>query len=136
MLNENARAWVEALRSGDYTQTKRMLHRLSKERGSSFCCLGVACKLYIDSVGGEWYPHQDAWNEQAKFTDDEGASADSDLTLAVMDWLGLTNSDGAYCDADGKNSTLVGLNDDYDNFTFSQIADVIESEPKGLFNVE
>ena len=135
-LNENAKAWVAALRSGDYTQTKKMLHRVTKENENSFCCLGVACDLYKNSVGGGWYLEQaDAWNEQAKFKDDEGSSADSDLTLAVMDWLGIANSEGSYYVAFNKGSTLTRLNDE-ENFTFAQIADVIESQPEGLFRTE
>ena len=130
-LNENAKAWVAALRSGDYTQTKKMLHRVTPENVPSFCCLGVACKLYIDSVGGNWDTiRRGAWNEQVRFTDNEGASADSDLTPAVMDWLGLADSEGAYC-----VGTLVSLNDNLD-FTFDQIADAIESQPEGLFRTE
>ena len=77
----------------------------------------------------------DADGKQGRFIDDTGSSADYDLTPAVMDWLGLTNSEGAYCDANGKNCTLVRLNDKED-FTFSQIADVIESQPEGLFHTE
>ena len=133
MLNENAKVWVAALRSGDYTQTKQMLHRVTQDK-ASFCCLGVACELYRDSVGGEWVAvGNPEWNEQAKFMDDEGGLSDSDLTLAVMDWLGLVNSEGTFYDAEGVRFTLVGLNDQA-NRTFAQIADVIESKPKGLFN--
>ena len=130
-LNENAKAWVAALRSGEYTQTKKMLHRVTQENENSFCCLGVACDLYRNSVGGDWdMIRQDACIEQARFTDNKGASADSDLTPAVMDWLGLADSEGAYC-----VGTLVSLNDNLD-FTFDQIADAIESQPEGLFRTE
>ena len=130
MLNPNAQAWVDALRSGEYTQTKKMLCRVTQENAPSFCCLGVACDLYKNSVGGDWNLHQEAWNEQYSFTDDEGVLATSNLTPAVMAWLGLANSEGAY-----RVGTLVRLNDHKD-FTFAKIADVIESEPKGLFNAE
>lgn len=36
------RAWVEALESGNYSQTKETL---VSRKGDSFCCLGVQCKL-------------------------------------------------------------------------------------------
>ena len=119
-LNENAKAWVAALRSGDYTQTQKMLRRVTKENGTSFCCLGVACDLYRNTVGGNW---------------DTIVLADSELTPAVMDWLGLEDSIGTYYNANGNNFTLVGLNDN-EYFTFAQIADVIKSQPKGLFHTE
>lgn len=40
--------WVEALRSGEYQQTKEYLH---SEGG--YCCLGVACEL----TGTQWIPY-------------------------------------------------------------------------------
>ena len=46
-MNEKAKAWLAALRSGNYEQTMNLLH---DSRG--FCCLGVAC----DVIGGP-----DAW---------------------------------------------------------------------------
>ena len=135
-LNENAQAWVAALRSGAYTKTKDMLHRVSEEGKSSFCNLGVGCDLYTKFVGGKWGTiRYDVWADNVKFTDDEGVLSDSDLTPAVMDWLGLTNSQGAYCDVNGKDCTLVKLNDK-DNLTFAEIADAIESQPEGLFRTE
>lgn len=41
MLNENAKKWVQALRSGEYKQGKDALRDNDK-----FCCLGVACEVY------------------------------------------------------------------------------------------
>lgn len=46
---ENIRKWVAALRSGEYSQTKKVLR---DDHG--FCCLGVACDVYAKEYGLEW----------------------------------------------------------------------------------
>ena len=61
-MTENQKLWVEALRSGKYLQGKE---RLVQKDGPNitYCCLGVACKLYeeatkeqlpLDSCGQYW----------------------------------------------------------------------------------
>ena len=42
VLREEFTKWTNALRSGEFKQTK---NRLQDENG--YCCLGVACKLFI-----------------------------------------------------------------------------------------
>jgi len=37
------RQWIAALRSGEYEQTRDKLHD-----AEGFCCLGVACDLFVD----------------------------------------------------------------------------------------
>ena len=105
MLNDFAKKWVEALRSGKYAQTKRQL-----AYGESYCCLGVACELAIDSGIISSYE-----------------STDNGLPEEVQNALGLRFSIGVY----GKNTSLAGINDK--GATFNEIADIIESEPGGLF---
>jgi hypothetical protein len=46
---EIKRKWVEALRSGEYRQSRSLLRR-----GNAFCCLGVLCDLVANQVDGEW----------------------------------------------------------------------------------
>ena len=49
-MNDNATAWVDALRSGGYAQGIGSLKFDGK-----FCCLGVACDLFMKSEGrGVW----------------------------------------------------------------------------------
>lgn len=45
-LGPRQKAWIEALKSGKYSQCIRVLH-IENE----YCCLGVACEL---SEIGEW----------------------------------------------------------------------------------
>jgi hypothetical protein len=105
--------WLSALRSGDYQQTQRYLH---KEDG--FCCLGVLCDLY----GKE---HNVEWNLAVAEDEDRNYYRFQDylasLPLSVMEWAGV-ESPNAYI---GSGSlTLWELNDS--GSTFNEIADLIE----------
>lgn len=107
---EHRRLWVEALRSGKYQQAK---NRLRVANG--FCCLGVACDI---SGLGEWsgsgfYLYED----------------DKLLPIEVRNWLGLSGCMGGYGQGD-KRAYLSDQNDE--GMSFSEIADIIESEPEGL----
>lgn len=108
MLNENAKKWVAALRSGEYKQCKNRLAHAGR-----FCCLGVACDISPTP--------RKIWGQQGT------------LPTSVMCWLNIRHAQGAWPDEHGVNNhSLAGLND-WDGKTFEEIADVIESEPEGLF---
>lgn len=113
MLNENAKKWVAALRSGEYKQAKQYLRR-----GNSYCCLGVLCDLYAKDRLVQWNGN----------TFD---NRDQDLSSNVCAWVGLRDRDGAYMTKSGVEISLTNRNDTGN--TFSEIADIIESEPEGLF---
>lgn len=121
-LNENAKKWVAALRSGEFKQGKYVLHQVDTD---SYCCLGVGCKVAMaNGVQLETGTIQ----IDGKY---EGVATRFDcehtfLPKSVKDWLGLTSSVG--CSHAGY---LTELNDS--GKTFSKIADLIESEPPGLF---
>jgi len=114
LLNENVKLWVEALRSGEYEQGKDCL-----SNGDEFCCLGVACDLYSK------------YNKPILFILENGVkSYDGDtvfLPFVVQDWLGLKSHSGVFSNA----NSLAQMNDG--GLTFKEIADMIESEPEGLF---
>ncbi len=114
-MNENAKQWIAALRSGDYEQGKHAL-RID----NTFCCLGVACDLYQKKIG----TLQTSISKAMYFYN----CGHLLMPRQVMDWLGLKNSRGSY--AYGKQC-LSGKNDK--GTTFPEIADIIESEPPGLF---
>lgn len=119
MLNDNAKKWVEALRSGKFQQAK---NRLATKDG--FCCLGVACEVAIENgveikkivvdTGGILYDY----NEML-------------LPDSVKEWLNLTTCGSDY-EVIGNAQQLSADNDS--GKTFTKIADIIESEPEGLFN--
>jgi hypothetical protein len=114
MLNENAKKWVAALRSGEYKQgMKRLRVR------DAMCCLGVACDLYSKEVGGQW--------EDGYFLGERDI-----LPRVVADWLGLLDRGSHFIDKHdlGGDAQLSEMNDRGTSFT--EIAAIIESEPEGL----
>ena len=122
MLNENAKKWVEELRSGRW---KQHTGALTNEDRTAFCCLGVACELALQA-GVINPPVAENRVDGSKMYCYEGDEL-SELPLKVRVWLNVR-----YCN--GHNDTgksLVFLNDS--GSTFEQLADFIESEPPGLF---
>ena len=135
MLNENAIAWLAALRSGEYKQGRKALHD-DRDKSSNFCCLGVACDLYAKAGHGSWIKAPDGAITYT-FLAKNGHSSQDALPAPVTDWLGIRTGDGFFepDTTPGNAQSLIDLNDNK-SFTFLQIADVIESQPKGLFNAE
>jgi hypothetical protein len=109
---------VEALRSGKYEQTHSVLY----EGNNSYCCLGVACEI----SGLDEFKIINSNNEHYYF-DKSGL-----LPEKVMDYYGFKDREGMFC-LYNSYYRLTSLNDT--GFTFDQIADIIEYEPKGLFHV-
>lgn len=115
----NVGKWVAALRSGEYRQTMGGL-----QRDGRFCCLGVACFLFDKANPGVLEV-----SEQGGWTAYDGASAD--LPERVQTWLGVAHSFGQFQKDDESFDYVSGWNDD--GRSFSEIADLIESRPPGLF---
>ena len=115
---ENRQMWVNALRSGKYTQYKGKLTNVDT---TAFCCLGVACDI---SNLGTWIKLD---NEKTCVysTKSENYGHIGELPTEVQEWLGLSTSTGNH-----SISNLADLNDE--GITFTEIADIIESEPEGL----
>ena len=120
---ERRKRWTAALRSGEYKQADGYLNY-----NGSYCCLGVACDLYMKEVGqGEW--KDSGWDNNSY-----AFMGKADLPPEqVMEWLGLSEESGTYCDTEGLSYSLADENDN--GASFSDIADTIDSNPKGLFNV-
>ena len=118
MKPEIKQKWVEALRSGEYSQGKLRLYN-----GRSYCCLGVLCNLYLNEKNEDWY-------YLAGSGDNYYCNGESErLPQYVMDWAELNRQDPLVSvELDNLDETsLSGLNDDL-NYTFAQIADVIEAQ--------
>lgn len=135
-MNSNAKLWIEKLRSGEFAQTRG---RLRKD--NSYCCLGVACELYrLEHPDTQWrspYGYDDPLYEQFIL---EGLTYDAALPTVVKDWLGLRSEIGVFITnrigphppgLDERKDSLAQMNDC--GYLFTDIADVIESEPEGLF---
>ena len=119
-MEKEIRKWVKALRSGKYKQGNG---RLETEDG--FCCLGVACKVFIpkseqftDSNG-----KLDGWFPSAQ------SNAPEWLKNINHDFEGIVDSPDAVNitkNKTRKHVTLPELNDMY-NFSFDEIADLLEA---------
>jgi hypothetical protein len=113
MMNDNMKMVLKALRSGEYKQAKETL-----QDKDGYCCLGVMCDVYEKETGVTLKRRCiDGLLYGGDLSDQEG----------VQKWVGLRNCIGE----SHSTFTLAELNDEED-FTFSQIADFIESEPQGL----
>ena len=117
-IGPNQKRWLEALRSGEYRQTRGYLHT-----ANGFCCLGVGCQLFkpddIEAVEAEGYGVQ-------TFKYDQNIAAGPNF---VVEALGLYGDLGNR--NDGIGPSLAGLNDD--GIPFDEIADVIEANPRTFF---
>jgi hypothetical protein len=115
-MNSAAKAWVKDLRTTRAKQTRNTLHRVSDNR---FCCLGRACVVY-NRLHKNKLPvsHDCAYYSYA--------GEEDVLPKRVRVWLGLNTNAGHF-----GNESLAKLNDS--GKTFKEIADIIESEPDGLF---
>jgi len=121
-MNDNAEKWIAALRSGKFKQTRGFLRREDK-----FCCLGVACEVYRRETGlGEWSENKAASVPFCQAFLGQGTVLPSE----VKEWLGLALSFGQFENA-GSEDALIDINDAGESFEV--IADIIESEPRGLF---
>lgn len=113
MNKDVAVKWVKALRSGEYTQIG---HTLQNSQG--YCCLGVLCKIggidgvLINTLSGQI----------------KGGALDDQP--AIKEWAGMRTGSGKF-KFKHQNNNLMALND-HEEYTFEQIADVIEKEWENL----
>lgn len=115
-MNREVRAkWLEALRSGEYTQGRKFLKQEDNKEIIRHCCLGVLCELaavegVTVEVVGEVNGYKDICFESG---DDKRSGYPPD---AVLNWAGLHHTDA---------ESLAHLND-YGGNDFTAIADHIE----------
>jgi len=121
-MNNNAKAWVAALRSGEFTQGRGSL-----KSPEGYCCLGVACELFRRA-----HPEEAGWVHYIRYDQfllNESGNTHA-LPLRVMHWLGLRDNYGVFQSDIGEPS-LAAMNDT--NHTFEEIANMIEMKPDNLF---
>ena len=128
-LNPNAQKWVDALRSGKYNQGRDELLAYESEV-PMFCPLGVACDVYRIETGDGIWQQVEGWSTRRTFVDNTGERRVGFLPDSVTAWLGLDNNSGGNC-----FRSIPALND-HEGLSFEDIANFIESQPKGLFRTE
>lgn len=117
-VQERRKAFTDALRSGEFSQTKGVLQ---DSRG--YCCLGVACVVYEKVTGGDL--NRGIYGKLLAGT----------LPRVVEEFYGFNTDVGQHWNKYGEVCTLSTLND-VRGFTFDQIADVVDSNPEGLWLTE
>lgn len=117
----NVNKWVTALRSGDYTQAKRVLNDTE-----GYCCLGVACETAIaDGLPLEAVEKGfTAYFQPATGMHVQYGEAATFLPEDVKTWLGVKTV-SPWVRYNGRWHTLTDLNDD-GGFSFRDIANLIE----------
>jgi hypothetical protein len=122
-MNEVAKDWVKALRSGNYDQTTGKL----TDGDGAYCCLGVLCDLYSDT-------HPDSfWQKSSEeypffFPAPETEGDFESLPDEVRDWAKMKSMMGTI---DDDGTSLASLNDD--GIPFEGIANAIEENEDILF---
>ncbi|MDO7847661.1 hypothetical protein Q5H92_14930 [Hymenobacter sp. M29] len=121
MHQEIKKDWLEALRSGKYTQGKYSLKKENEEGKVSYCCLGVLCDLAV---------------RQGIVEEEENASycgeylfdgEETSLTPKLREWAGIETPEAKIDKPVGPHTSLMALNDSGD-YTFPQIAQIIEDQ--------
>lgn len=120
-------AWLEALRSGRYTQGKNVL-RTYDDR---YCCLGVLCDLHSKATGTKWDKNSQFCYE---YEEAEGVLPHSVVSWAELDGdlLYYDDPDTEFCTVavtigqeSHRRDDLALLNDRGESF--EMIADLIEA---------
>lgn len=115
MNQEIKKLWIEDLRANGDKQGKEWLQQDGK-----FCCLGRLCELAV----------REGVIEPPVFKESNTALYDNAfqvLPKKVLEWSGITDARAFLNDPVGVYRFLVSLNDRA-NYTFAQIADVIEEQ--------
>ena len=120
-MNDNAKKWVAALRSGEYKQGKGRLRQ-----GDCFCCLGVACDLYQKDVGDLEVKS----DRVGVYSYDEETGI---LKKKVSAYFGLKH-ECPFLKGIDEEQSLANMNDA--GTDFNTIADIIEQHQDTLFVAE
>ena len=146
LTHEEARAeWRKALRSDEFVQGKGYLTQVEGDK-LCCCCLGVACEI-MRRIEGDDVLERTA---DKTVSYDKETGLDKELHIyrygngyresafaprPVMEWLGLNTDTGDFNESISdvpSETNLVELNDS-GKYSFSDIADVIERNPEGLW---
>jgi hypothetical protein len=119
-MNEQVKQqWIEALRSGEYSQTQEELRNLD-----GYCCLGVLCDIYSKSKGVNFWKGACGCYFFLSLPDQYEYST---LPKNVSEWAGLGGVDNPIVEYGEEKVAISDLNDK-EQLTFNQIAAIIEEQ--------
>ena len=118
-MNEARKTWIEALRSGKYQQGVGQLKALSEEGTFQYCCLGVACEIFKETL------NLTEEEENRGISSFNGKS--SVPPVEIVSLLGLHNEYGDVKKELFRGTALVSLNDEL-QLSFEEIAEVLEKQ--------
>jgi hypothetical protein len=138
-LPEPVQKWIKALRSGEYKQGQKRLCVIDRDKSEKYCCLGVACELYMKEFPEKLHREEHNINGIVRFHNyfvGEKIETYEDWSVSlppmVQEWLGLKDDYGGYVGEDdyvGKDfPTSLTKYNDVEKYTFNQIADIIERD--------
>lgn len=107
MINDLKIAWIAALRSGEYKQTRNAL-----KNDEGHCCLGVLCEVLAP------HPSIKITADHIECTSAVGTAVWGILTSNIVREIGL--------DYGGGQAALITMNDTHEK-DFNEIADWIEA---------
>ena len=112
MIKEYRAKWLEALRSGNYEQSRTTL-----QDDNGFCCLGVLIACHDHNTHGDYVPGTGK-------TFDEG----EELSPAGKDYFGLKHDQATILMHmnDGTGQNIKGVSTPSKDHSFAEIADWIE----------
>ncbi len=122
--------WVNALRSPDYKQGRNKLVQVNDKGERLYCCLGVLCELAVDAGTAIRMDGSQGYSGTARGNHDSNNGVPP---YTVAQWAGfpatdynvVTNPVVPGLVINGNTVTVAELNDEY-NYTFSEIADIVE----------
>jgi hypothetical protein len=133
--------WIQALESGNYSQTTRTLARRTSPFSVEFCCLGVACEISRENTDG-WvgvdgilgFPNTNGFNGVEKATlpgaiqEELGFTTDIPMVYApeLRDHPRNLHEDGSRENESGWFG-LTELNDDF-RLSFEEIAGILRRQ--------
>lgn len=125
MINDNAKLWIETLESDRFKQGRNRLAVRSAldSEDFEFCCLGVACELYVEANPDEIYVEETSYGKGYD-------GYDVSLPVKVREWLGLADYHGRSLREDVV--ALTYLNDS-GYYSFKEIAAVLKDEENKYF---
>jgi hypothetical protein len=113
--------WIEALRSGEYSQAREQLRVKD-----SFCCLGVLCDLYSKTKGENYWKAEGYGCYYFESLPDQYEYGT--LPQNVSEWAGLGGTDNPVVEYNEEKVVAVSDLNDKEQLSFNQIAAIIEEQ--------